>query len=231
MDSECKTPEGDRIPRDESFKTAKAVLARPNLRNTPVRISIASGGKPFHESNTSARQLRSRRTRAKQTPARKAPDSPDSVMSNGTFIRDSLEPENTNNEPNQPAITDNPIVQPVLEKRKSLDKPKPKPKAQPSPTKVIQKAKPSPKKVLQKAKPISSCMPPPPTARLLRTNTTTLRTSKMHTPQVSSSFFRRPETASRYQTSMNTSRLIRSQSYKSTAEIEREYFRSLRSFF
>lgn len=72
--------------------------------------------------------------------------------------------------------------------------------------------------------------PPPPPPSSTRTVKDSIR-KRFVTPRA---VFRKPAnlmgTASRYLSQMNSSKLTRSHSYKSTAELERDYFKSLRSF-
>lgn len=65
--SSPKTPDKvDRIRNDDSFKTCKTTMrssptTRRQLRNTPARISMMSGGKPFKEAGSSGKKFNSRR--------------------------------------------------------------------------------------------------------------------------------------------------------------------------
>lgn len=149
-------------------------------------------------------------------------------------------------EENSPDINSN-----LIEKRSSPIK------KDPSPTKPVQKSSKSPARKSKSPKkiskpvvisPIKKKMPPPPIPKPVAVASnkpkfagrSVLNNSnrKFITPQVSKQVasFRVPSslkmTASKYLDSSkwNNSRITRAQSFKSTAEIERNYFNSLRSF-
>lgn len=102
---------------------------------------------------------------------------------------------------------------------------------------IRSKHSPSKKSVSKKRSPSKKGkMPPPPpppstNARSVRSNVAESIRKRFVTPK---QVFRKPinlmGTASRYLSQWNNSRLTRTQSYKSTAELERDYFKSLRSF-
>lgn len=85
-----KTPNksSDRIKKDDSFKTCKTTMATPRtrrqLRMTPARTSILSGGNPFKEAQGSGKKFNSSRKRI--TSAKKT-NGNDTAGSNETFIK------------------------------------------------------------------------------------------------------------------------------------------------
>lgn len=95
-----------------------------------------------------------------------------------------------------------------------------------SPKKSSNKSKRSPPKKSKMPPP-----PPPPSANCRPAKSNESLRKRFVTPK---QVFRKPVnligTASRYLSQWNNSRLTRTQSYKSTAELERDYFKSLRSF-
>lgn len=229
-------PKVGRPSHDDSFKTCKATLPTPKtrrlLRMTPARTSILSGGNPFKEAKSSGKKFNSRRKN------NSSHHQNDTVGSNETFLkfeqelmfdRDSLEvagkpvPRKNPMLEKMPELAKVPIVEkntpqmeqmPIEEKVSMLDKE----------TRVI---KPVPKK--------KNLMPPPAARNISRPPsslprnvgrnklTSTIKKSYMVTPRTRNA-------ESRYLTPSNRSCLSRAQSFKSTAELEKDYFSSLRSF-
>lgn len=274
-----KTPEKvGRIPKDDSFKTCKTTMATPRtrrqLRMTPARASILSGGKPFHELSSS-KKFNSRRRGRRQNDTAGSNDTFTRYETELLFDRDSLElsdrrlskspqkpspaqqkepkpispqqeilktPESQKEEPKpiEPEVSKaGPLNNQSLSKQPTfLKKKEPKPIKNPSPkkNKSPKKARspkkvPSPKKVLspkkvqsqRKNQPLKkTLMPPPPVPKLK---------SSFITPQAYKKPSSLASTASRYLSTWNSSCISeRTRHYKSTAELERDYFSSLRSF-
>lgn len=273
-----KTPTNvERIARDESFKTCKTVMPTPhtrrNLRVTPARTSILSGGKPYGGLDVSS-------GRKNRRPRRRTPGHPliglsqnETTDSNETFIkceqellidRDSLEgnqqsspfkanpqrivarrpninnisPDTLNLSPRK--LTPMRTSSPKTSSRR-LSSPKPKkvsPKiasakrASPKKKASPQKKAPSPKFKSPKmiARKISPRKPVTRQFSLRQASTRKYSPQKLNnvrglvTPLATTTL-----NASR----LNSSRLYasrpRTQSFKSTAELERDYFSSLRS--
>lgn len=90
MDNEePKTPEKvDKIPRDDSFKTCKTFMpsgkTKRQLRMTPARNSILSGGTPFKETTPAMKRFNSRSKKLNKSGSKRFNDTADS---NETFIR------------------------------------------------------------------------------------------------------------------------------------------------
>lgn len=233
----------NKIPRDESFKTCKSTMPSPrrrhNLRITPARTSILSGGKPFKEAGaTSGRKMRKSR-RLAATPGFPRIQN-ETTDSNETFIRceqelmfdrDSLDfPKPANGLSSSPHERNRISSTPKPSNRISST-PKPSNRVS-SPRKpvLVEKKMPAPKPIqpakMLPPKPIQSAKMPAPRPVTRRPNPT---------PKTEQRSLRRPpaflNTSSRYLSSQwNTSHRLRTQSFKSTAELERDYFSSLRSF-
>lgn len=218
-----KTPEGQKIPKDDSFKTCRTTRASPETRRlfrmTPARQSILSGGKPYKESNRST----SRR--------RKPNTSQLTSASNDTFIRcerelmfdrDSLEVGNRkcSSTPKQIAGLIADTLHQLEEDLQSVDD-----KKMDTPKPSDERPKESPKLLVEKQE----------SPKLFK-QPTFLKKDRQDVDDKTRRPFRYKRlpslagTASRYLTQRNTSRLTRASSYKSTAEIERDFFKSLRSF-
>lgn len=223
-----RTPEKvEKIPRDDSFKTCKTTVLTPrtriNLRNTPLRESIASGNKPFKENTPTGKRFNLRRR-----PAAKKPEQPDARAS-------VLE--------QKPRIHERPRVP---ERTKILEKAKVQQQQQaekkPKSKNIINDMddngnlsdsststndtfiKPSPAVQAIPKVPVIPIGPP-----------ISVRNKRFITPMMTNTF-RKPaslrSTSSRYLNSSqwnNNSTLIRANSFRSTAELERDYFKSLRS--
>lgn len=281
-DSSPKTPEKvERIPKDDSFKTCKTTMATPRtrrqLRMTPARASILSGGKPFQELSSS-KKFNSRRRGRRQNETAGSNDTFTRYETEILFDRDSLEisdltiagsrssdkslspqkkdlkpltpqqeeiktPElqKEDPKPNEPEVSKaGPLnnnqslsKQPTFLKQKE---PKPtknqspkknkSPKKTRSPRKVpLPRLVPSPKvpQSQKRAQPSKKTLMPPPPAPKLR--------SSFITPQAYKKPSSLASTASRYLSTWNNSSISeRTRLYKSTAELERDYFSSLRSF-
>lgn len=226
-DNELKTPvKIHMIPKDDSFKTCKTEMPasmKRQLRMTPARNSILSGGTPFKEVTSSGKKFNSRRKVARSAQTSKLDDT---GGSNETFVRheqdllfdrDSLDTHPPSARRHRISSTPKPfervqissIAKPDL---KPISKPNPKPKPLESKFKAPLVRPPKPKPQQQQniqAKPFNRFVTPK-----------HLNVSNRYPESARSSIFKR---------SMNTSGLIRSQSFKSTAELEREYFSSLRS--
>lgn len=280
-----KTPENvQRIPRDDSFKTCKPTPRR--LRQTPARMSIMGGGKPYKEATSSGMKKFNSRRKYNTSQNNLANET---CNSNETFVKceqalqfegDSLEgpgsvPKRRDAKPlAQQQLHQQQQPEPLLESEceipsftelKIVDSqqisPKKKTPQRQSPKKQTPKRQ-SPKKQTPKQRPDkksnsneSKQMPPPrprpiftktklPLSReqLLKQNQQQQNKARLESQATRNQFltpklptFRKPpasliSTASRYMNSFNTSRLTRSTSFKSTAELERAYFNSLRSF-
>lgn len=92
INDSLRTPEKvQKISRDESFKTCEAQLPTPKtrrqLRATPARNSILSGGKPYKEVLSSGRKFNSRRKGRLQRSVDGKSQLNDTADSNETFIR------------------------------------------------------------------------------------------------------------------------------------------------
>lgn len=250
-DSSPKTPEKvERIPRDDSFKTCKTTMATPRtrrqLRMTPARASILSGGKPFKEGVSSGKKFNTRRRRQLDETAR----------SNETFTRceqelmfdrDSLEASKlsitsfpklsiSSTPKPPPQVLEKESPPKLREKPELQEKPKPNP---PKETKSQEVTKPqeeiklaevknqslSKQPTFLKNKKAKNTLMPPPAAPKVASDPG----NRFITPRVS-----KPAsligTSSRYLSQWNNSYITRARSYKSTAELERDYFSSLRSF-
>lgn len=237
-----RTPENvERIPKDDLFKTCEASLPSPrrkrNLRMTPVRTSILGGSKPFREANNSGKKFNSR---TKRTPRKNQTKHDDSADSNETFIRferDSLEENTRMSTPKT-----------ITPKNINLSPPKQLKTADPSPKKKLEPKVPnsSPKKKLERKTPnsapqdkdfvkpkINNSRPQrqliprstnPRPQRQLIPRATNPRPQRQLIPRGTNP---RPQ---RQLANCNYSLLTRTQSFKSTAELERDYFSSLRSF-
>lgn len=287
----------ERIPKEDSFKTCKATMPSPKtrrqLRMTPARTSILSGGKPFKEGNNSGRKFNSR---PKRTPRKQGHNDDDSAGSNETFIRceqdnlfdhDSLEekrksipvidssisnPQESQKQlltrasmrgprtstptikaPTQPAIS------PIMPKEYNNDQLQLPPKAS-EPLAAPENVKKqnhgsSNKKIVAGSKsrsPIkkrSATTKSDSTSKVTNFKAPNFKAPITKAPQ--NSEFKRKRTfvtpmpanrppwkpqssfvgtASKYLSQCNNSRITRTQSFKSTAELERDYFNSLRSF-
>lgn len=289
--SPCCTPEKvQKIPKDDSFKTCKASMPTPatrrQLRATPARNSILSGGKPYKEITTSGRKFNSRRKRnsklnggvgATCTSGDRLNESADS---NETFIRherelaydpDSLDPEvSTRRLPldiddgiNRPDISHlsltptkqqqlSPIMKPDQQRKEELKQQQPK--QQPTPQRSSKRMS---KQMQQKPKPLAmptstpmpfaipkaKSKPKPNPFYFNRYMSSTAKKPQQQKQQQQhqqqqSSIFKKPSSvisnfsvasSRRCLSQWNTPRITRTQSFKSTAELEREYFSSLRS--
>lgn len=239
-----RTPEKvERIPKEDVFKTCEASMPSPRrrrqLRMTPARTSILSGGKPFKEANNSGRRFNSR---TKRTP-RKNQTLDNSADSNETFIRferDSLEENRRMSTPKtiEPKTPNQSPPKELEIEFKTTD---------PSPKKKIEQkiTSSSPKKKLERKTPNSAPQGrfikpkiniPRPQRQLIPRSTnprpqrqlipraTNPRPQRLLIPRPTNP---RPQ---RQISNCNYSLITRTQSFKSTAELERDYFSSLRSF-
>lgn len=247
-----KTPENaPKIPRDESFKTCKASpVVRRQLRSTPARLSILSGNKPFKEAGSSHKKFNSRR---------KACQHNDTAGSNETFIRheqdllydrDSLDPSQQLPQHFIDNVTQQVIAprtsSPKIKRHTDKEQPNPKRKSSPkksSPKKASPRKLSSPSKIqptrivtrpLPKPRPLAAPKPRAQQPIALQWNRYMSSTAKkpMGPP---TSQFKKPVMNSSVASSRrclgqwNTPRITRTQSFRSTAELERDYISSLRS--
>lgn len=230
---------------------------RRRLRATPARNSILSGHKPYREFTSSGRKFNSRRKAAnnKRTPNGSTNNLNESADSNETFIRherdllydpDSLDLNESTHQSRQPKRIDE-TTRPVELKQPSptkkfspIKKQQQQQQQQSQVTKRLSRQMP-----LTKAKPIpmptSTPMPmafakpmPRPKPNPIHMTRYMSSTAKKPQPPVfkkPSSIISNSSVASsrRCLSQWNTPRLTRAQSFKSTAELEREYFSSLRS--
>jgi hypothetical protein len=222
-DNELKTPTKiHMIPKEDSFKTCKTEIPsamRRKLRMTPARNSILSGGTPFKEVSSSGKKFNSRRKVARAAQTSKLDET---GGSNETFVRheqdllfdrDSLETHPPSVRRHRISSTPKP-----LERVELLSSVKPFPRPIPAPPKPVESKFKAPLMRPPKPKPQQQNIQQKPFNRFVtpRHNVTN----------------RCPESArsSIFKRSMNTTNALnRSQSFKSTAELERDYFNSLRS--
>lgn len=232
------TPAKQKISKDDSFKTCKAEMptggaARRQLRMTPARNSILSGHQPFKEVSSSGKKFNRRRKVNKS--GQNLSKLNDTAGSHETFVaheqellfdRDSLDTHPPSARRMRISSTPKPCferIQPSVTRQKSpvLEQSEIKP-APPKPRVVqsrIKAARPKPNLI-----PDSKFKAPRPQAREFN-RFVTPRTSNFSTrycDSAKSSIFKRPNMAP-------TGALTRTQSFKSTAELERDYFMSLRS--
>lgn len=253
-----------KIQKDDSFKTCKTVMPSPKtrrqLRMTPARNSILSGGTPFKESTSAGRKFNSRKKGSKRLN--------DTGGSNETFIRheqdllfdrDSLDVANhkmssTPKHSHLPEVPDDLLEAPdhlpdvpdhspellaeVSKKPPETAKKTPETTKRPSETaKKPSDTSKKPFEVPKKLPDVRNKMPPPPgPIALAKSESRQRKVNRYITPRPPA--FKKPpssviSTASstRCLSQLNRSRLTRTQSFKSTAELEREYFTSLRSRF
>lgn len=284
------TPENiHKIPRDESFKTCKTDRFTPNtkrqLRATPARTSILSGGKPFKES-TLSKKFNSRKKATTNSANKRQLN--ESCGSNETFIRkeqelmfdrDSLDIGMTSTLDLEPSTVEryrkskqlpdikSPIKQqPSLEERSEEEEersvrksssvkksPSPQKKPHKSPRKSPRKASPiksqkkrSPRKQPTQQNKVAQVLPQKqPFIRagfqqkqqqLRQQHQFTLPKLPRPQQQELQRKFQPPASVMRASSTRcislwDSARKTRSNSFKSTAELEREYFNSLRSRF
>lgn len=279
--SSMRTPEKvHKIPKDDSFKTCRAQMptpgARRQLRATPARHSILSGGQPYKEVHSSGRKFNSRRKGRLQKGATNSNNNThlnDTTSSNETFIRherdlmydrDSLDTD-LSLQKQQHATTRN-QPQPILEKSldiiddttrpvtalRSSSPRKPSPKKAPPKRQSPKKSSPIKRqsttaraatRPVPKPRPIPMPSSTPMPMAAPRWNRYMSSTAKKPTG-ASANQFKKPSSAMdssrssvassrRCLAQWNTPRLgstmSRTQSFRSTAELERDYISSLRS--
>lgn len=215
LDESPKTPiRLDKIPRDESFKTCKSTMPTPhsrlNLRVTPARASMMRGEKPFKEAaQSSGRKQRRGRRVIEATPGLSTAKLQNQTTdSNETFIR---------------------CEQELMFDRDSLES------GNPNRMSSTPKQRASPKKLQNMLQQVEEENQPKdkfirPISRP-RSNTQVSKLTERSTRETARKrLVRAPLERTLPALSRTLSRTMRSDSYRSTAELERDYFSSLRSF-
>lgn len=232
---------------------------RQRLRMTPIRTSILSGGKPFKEAkNSNSKSFRSRRKTLKTSEEDSVGSNETFIRCEQEFDRDSLDkPRPSLTRLRGPSIPKPPPLSPITAPEDPSQTRFSSTPKKVSPEKKVKQVKESctfkkesPKKVVKKPlksqeqpsvsykrmSPKRAPRPLPPPFGSSRPRFSSSKASmpppppRFPFPTVEKRKMTANQNSSRYLTSTNKSRLTRSLSYKSTAELEKEFINSLRSF-